>query len=301
MAHSKVKRAIFPVAGFGTRFLPVTKSQPKEMLPIVDKPVIHYLVEEAVDSGIEEIILITGRGKRAIEDYFDQSFELEHTLVERGKHDLLTEVLEIPKLARFIYVRQPVPKGDGHAILQAYDIVRDEPFAVMFGDDLVMNEVPALKQLIDVYDETGASVVGLTEVPDEHLHQYGVVGVKSENDNGVVEIQNFVEKPDTKDKAPSNYAVIGKYVVTPEVMDYLYEFYDGYDGEGEIRLADGFRRTLTEGGKLFGKLIEGARYDTGNKLGLIMATVDYALARDDINGEFQKFLKKRCEELEAEM
>jgi len=288
--YPKVKRAVFPVAGFGTRFLPVTKSQPKEMLPIVDKPVIHYLVEEAVASGIEEIILITGRGKRAIEDYFDQSFELEYNLVQKEKMDLLTEVLEIPKLAKFIYVRQPVPRGDGHAILQAYSILKDEPFAVMFGDDLVNNEVPALKQLLNVYEQTGSSVIGLTEVLDKDLGKYGVVGVKT-NKSEWIEIGDFVEKPKTVEEAPSNLGVIGKYIVTPRVLERLREFAADPSHDGEIRLADGFRKTLDEGGLLCGKKIEGQRYDAGSKLGYMMANVDFALNHPEIGEAFAEFLK----------
>jgi len=286
----KVKRAVFPVAGFGTRFLPVTKSQPKEMLPIVDKPVIHYLVEEAVASGIEEIILITGRGKRAIEDYFDQSFELEYNLVQKDKMDLLHEVLEIPKLAKFIYARQPVPRGDGHAILQAYSVLKGEPFAVMFGDDLVRNEVPALRQLLDVYEQTGNSVIGLTQVPDKNLYKYGVVGIGAENPD-YIEVNHFVEKPKTIEEAPSNLGVIGKYVVTPEVLENLKAFAEDPSHDGEIRLADGFRKTLDTGGILNGKKIEGRRYDAGSKLGYMMANVDFALDHPEIGEEFREFLK----------
>lgn len=290
----KVRKAVFPVGGFGTRFLPVTKTQPKEMLPVVDKPVIHYLVEEAVASGIEEIILVTGRGKRAIEDYFDKSFELEHTLVERGKHELLKEVLEIPNLARFVYVRQPVPMGDGHAILQAYDLLRDEPFAVMFGDDLVVGEKPALRQLLDEYEETGQSVIAVTEVPDKDLSQYGVVSLNE----GSMDLNGFVEKPKTLEDAPSNFGVIGKYVVTPEVLDELCKFAEGLADQedlkgAEIRLADGFKRALDKGIGLRARKIEGMRYDTGSKIGMLKASVDMALMRDDLREEFMSFLRTR--------
>lgn len=286
----KVKKAIFPVAGFGTRFLPVTKTQPKEMLPVVDKPVIHYLVEEAVASGIEEIILVTGRGKRAIEDYFDKSFELEHTLVERGKHDLLKEVLDIPNLARFVYVRQPVPMGDGHAILQALELVRDEPVAVMFGDDLVFGESPALAQLISEYENSGDSVIAVTEVPDEELSKYGVVSLAEEfTSNGVAQVNGFVEKPKVKADAPSNYGVIGKYIVTPEVMSKL-ESIDIDDHNGEIRLADAFGLALQSKLGLKAKIVEGQRFDTGSKIGMLKAAIFVALNRDDISEEFKAYL-----------
>lgn len=295
--NKKVKKAIFPVAGFGTRFLPVTKTQPKEMLPVVDKPVIHYLVEEAVTSGIEEIILITGRGKRAIEDYFDKSFELEHTLVERGKHDLLKEVLDIPNLARFVYVRQPIPKGDGHAILQAVELVRDEPFAVMFGDDLVFGKSPALGQLIEQYEVSGESVIAVTEVDDKDLSKYGVVSLDGEFDvENVAKVNGFVEKPVTKAEAPSNYGVIGKYVVTPEVMNKLEEIEKVFEKEGrdgEIRLADAFGLALSEGISMQAKVVEGERFDTGSKIGMLKASVEVALNREDIGNEFRDYLKSK--------
>src|SRR3990167_5231636 len=204
----KIRKAIFPAAGFGTRFLPVTKAQPKEMLPIVDKPVIQYLVEEAVAAGIEEIIIITGRGKRAIEDHFDHSFELKHNLVEKGKHKLLKEVEAIEKFAKFIYVRQPEPLGDGHAILQARDIIGNEPFAVLFGDDIVDSKIPAIKQLINVHQKTGSCIIGLEKIDPKNSDQYGIVKPKSINGRQV-DIADLIEKPAPKD-APSNLGIIGK-------------------------------------------------------------------------------------------
>jgi UTP--glucose-1-phosphate uridylyltransferase len=293
MNFPKIKRAVFPVAGFGTRFLPVTKSQPKEMLPVVDKPVIQYLVEEAVKSGIEEIIIVTGRGKRAIEDYFDQSFELEHNLVEKGKTDLLREVLEIPNLAKFIYVRQSVPRGDGDAIMQAFNIIKDEPFAVLFGDDLVVHEVPALKQLIQVYEQLGSSVVALTEVADSELSSYGVVQLADPNAENLV-ITDLVEKPKTKEVAPSNFGVIGKYIITPEVMSVLNQLYLESSFEGELRLADALKKAVVMGIPVAGKLIEGERFDTGSKIGLIKATIDFAMKRDDLGPELKAFMQKYC-------
>lgn len=282
----KIRKAVFPAAGFGTRFLPVTKSLPKEMLPIVDKPVIQYLVEEAVAAGIEEIIIVTGRGKRSIEDHFDYSFELEHTLVEKGKHNLLKEVQGIANLAKFVYVRQPMPLGDGHAILCAKELIGDEPFAVLFGDDIVDHKIPAIKQLINVYNQTGGSVIGLEKVDKKETDQYGII--KPKNQNGrIYEIENLVEKP-TPAKAPSNLAIIGKYIVTPEIIQALEKSKPSHGGE--IRLIDGFRE-LKKKQKVFGYEIEGKRYDTGNKLGLITATIDFALKRKDLGPELRKYLK----------
>lgn len=284
----KIRKAVFPAAGFGTRFLPVTKSLPKEMLPIVDKPVIQYLVEEAVAAGIEEIIIVTGRGKRSIEDHFDYSFELEHTLVEKGKHSLLKEVQGIANLAKFVYVRQPMPLGDGHAILCAKELVGDEPFAVLFGDDIVDHKIPAIKQLINVYNQTGSSVIGLEKVDKKETDQYGIIKPKiQKHPSRIYEIENLVEKPSPA-KAPSNLAIIGKYIVTPEIIKALENSKSSHGGE--IRLIDGFRE-LRKKQAIYGYEIEGKRYDTGNKLGLITATIDFALKRKDLGPELRKYLK----------
>lgn len=282
----KIRKAVFPAAGFGTRFLPVTKSQPKEMLPIVDKPVIQYLVEEAVASGIEEIIIVTGRGKRSIEDHFDFSFELEHTLVERGKHSLLKEVRAISKLAKFVYVRQPMPRGDGHAILCAKEVVGDEPFAVLFGDDIVDNKVPAIKQLMDVYEQTGCSVMALQQVDKNESESYGMIKAKSSKGR-LYEIEKLIEKPKPS-VAPSNLAIIGKYVVTPEIIAALEKAKPSHSGE--IRLIDGFMQ-LQKKQKIYGYEVEGKRYDTGTKLGLLTAGIDFALKRKDLGPELRKYLK----------
>jgi len=282
----RIRKAVFPAAGFGTRFLPVTKAQPKEMLPIVDKPVIQYLVEEAVASGIEEIIIITGRGKRAIEDHFDYSFELEHTLVEKNKNELLETVRKVSNLAKFIYVRQKQPLGDGHAILCAKELLGDEPFAVMFGDDIVDNETPALKQLMNVYEETGSPVIGLTQVPKDQTQSYGVVAPKISNGR-THELKGLVEKPKPED-APSNLAIIGKYIVTPQALKALENAKPSPDGE--IRLIDGFREFIKTD-KIFGYELEGKRYDTGNKFGLIQATIDFALKRDGLDKQVRQYLK----------
>lgn len=284
----KIRKAVFPAAGFGTRFLPVTKSQPKEMLPIVDKPVIQYLVEEAVASGIEEIIIVTGRGKRSIEDHFDYSYELEKTLVERGKRELIKEVRKIPEMAKFVYVRQPQPLGDGHAILCAKEVIGREPFAVLFGDDIVDSAVPALAQLIKIYEEKHAPIIALERIDKKLSKRYGIIESARGNGTGRLhEIKNLVEKPDPK-SAPSNLAIIGKYILTPEVMDELEKAEKGRDGE--IRLIDAFRRML---GKtpLYGYEVEGKRYDTGDKLGFLQATIDFALKRRDLGPALRKYLK----------
>ncbi len=283
----KIKKAILPVAGFGTRFLPATKAQPKEMLPVVDKPVIQYLVEEAVAAGIEEIIFVTGRGKRAIEDHFDISFELEKTLVEKHKQDALTEVQKIAKLAKFSYVRQPEPLGDGHAILCAKHLVYPgESVAVLFGDDLIDSEVPALKQLIDVHEKYNKSVVALCRVPKEDVHRFGVVDPKCK-DGRTCEIQKFVEKPKTQD-APSDLVAVGKYVITPEVFDKLE---DSMNDKGEIRLANAFVRMIEDNKAIYGHEIDGTRYDCGDKLGFVQATIQMGLKHPEIKDKLKQYLK----------
>jgi len=285
-----IRKAVIPAAGFGTRFLPATKAQPKEMLPIVDKPVIQYLVEEAVASGIEEIIIVTGRGKRAIEDHFDHSWELEHTLVEKGKDALLEEVRAIERLAKFVYVRQPKPLGDGHAILCAKEIVGNEPFLVLFGDDIVDSTVPVARQLIDVFEKTKSPVLALQEVNPKQVSAYGIVEPKNfSKKNKTFELINMVEKPVPKD-APSNLAIVGKYVCTPNIFEILEKCQRGKDGE--IRLIDGFLSMLKQNKKIFGHIFEGKRYDTGDKLGLLEANIDFALKRDDLAASLKEFLKR---------
>lgn len=282
-----IKKAIFPAAGFGTRFLPFTKASPKEMLPIVDKPVIQYLVEEAVASGIEEIIIVTGRGKRAIEDHFDYSYELEQTLVERGKRELIKEVRAIAEMAKFVYVRQPKPLGDGHAILCAREVVGDEPCAVLFGDDIIDGPRPALRQLLEVYEEKKAPVIALEKIDPKFSRRYGII--KPRSSKGVVhEIETLVEKPSASE-APSNLAIIGKYIITPAVFDALQQSPRGRDGE--IRLIDAFRAMLPA--KLWGVEIEGRRYDTGDRLGFLQATFDFALKRPDLAPALKSYLKKQ--------
>lgn len=284
----KIKKAILPVAGFGTRFLPATKAQPKEMLPIVDKPVIQYLVEEAVASGIEEIIFVTGRGKRAIEDHFDVSFELEETLVEKNKQDLLEAVQKISNLARFSYVRQPLPLGDGHAILQAYHLVGNEPVLVIFGDCLYDSKVPASKQLMETYEKYGDSVIGLSEVEKEEVSKFGVIdGVKLDEFN--LEIKGIIEKPKPED-APSNLVAVGKYIITPEVFKILSNMSSGKSGE--IRLADAFCLMLDQNEPIYGRVLEGEWLDTGNKFNFLKATIHMGLKHPEIKEKLTKYLKE---------
>ncbi len=286
---NKVKKAILPVAGFGTRFLPATKAQPKEMLSVVDKPVIQYLVEEAVASGIEEIIFVTGRGKRAIEDHFDVSYELEDTLVEKNKHELLETVQKISGLARFSYVRQPVPMGDGHAILCAKHLVNEgEAVAVLFGDDLVDSEVPAIKQLLSVYERYGDSVVALSKVDPDEVSKFGVVAT-TELGNGTHEITKFVEKPKVED-APSNLVSIGKYIITWDMLETLETLQVG-SADGEVRLADAFIKHIANDKPLYGHEIEGERHDCGDKFGFVKATIALGLKHPEVGAKLKEYLK----------
>ena len=283
----KITKCIIPAAGFGTRFLPATKAQPKEMLPIVDKPVIQYLVEEAVEAGITDIVIVTGRGKRTIEDHFDVSFELSQTLVEKGKTKELAEVERISGLANIAYVRQPVPRGDGDALLRARHFIGDEPFLVLFGDDLVRNDPNASTQLINAFYRKSGPVIALEQVEDAMVSQYGIVESSSE-ENGIYTVQKFLEKPKPT-QTTSRLGVIGKYVLTSDIFDYLLQIPSGSD---EIRLANAFELMLKKR-DIYGLAVEGERYDTGSKLGFLKATVDYALKREDIGREFAEFLKSR--------
>ncbi len=287
-APRKIKKAILPVAGFGTRFLPATKAQPKEMLPVVDKPVVQYLVEEAVASGIEEIIFVTGRGKRAIEDHFDVSYELEDTLVEKNKHDLLETVQKISGLARFSYVRQPVPLGDGHALLQAAHLVDDdEAVLVIFGDCIYDSAVPAAKQLIEAYEEYQAPIVGLTEVERAEVSKFGVIAGEA-LDGKHWKISGFVEKPKVEE-APSNIVAPGKYVITNGVFEILKGMNSGKSGE--IRLADAFDLMLENGLPLYGCKLEGEWLDTGDKFNFLKATIHYGLKHPEVGDKLRGYLK----------
>lgn len=285
----KIKKAILPVAGFGTRFLPATKAQPKEMLSVVDKPVIQYLVEEAVASGIEEVIFVTGRGKRAIEDHFDVSYELEDTLVEKNKHDLLETVQKISGLAKFSYVRQPIPMGDGHALLCAKHLVNEgEAVAVLFGDDLVDHEIPAIRQLMDVYEKYGDPVVALMQVPEDEVSKFGVVA-STKLDLRTHEISQFVEKP-KKEEAPSNLIAVGKYIITWEVFEMLEGLKQG-SKDGEVRLADAFIRLLENNRPLYGYEFEGERHDCGDKFGFVKATIAMGLKHPEVGEKLKNYLK----------
>ncbi|HYW44342.1 MAG TPA: UTP--glucose-1-phosphate uridylyltransferase GalU [Bryobacteraceae bacterium] len=288
---AKVRKAVFPAAGLGTRFLPATKAQPKEMLPIVDKPIIQYGVEEALHSGIQNIIIVTGRGKTAIEDHFDVSFELEYLLESRCKKDLLAIVRGISDMINVSYVRQKEALGLGHAVLRAMELVGEEPFAVVLADDLIDAETPALRQLLDVYSFFGAPVLAVMEVPLENISAYGAIDAEPVAHNGssdrVFRIRNLVEKPKPSE-APSNLAIIGRYVLTPEIFTSLQTIDPG--AGGELQLTDALRHLL-HSRPVYAYRFEGTRYDAGDKLGFLKATVEYALHRLDLGGPFREYLK----------
>lgn len=286
----KVCKAVFPAAGLGTRFLPATKAQPKEMLPIVDKPIIQYGVEEAAAAGCNEIIIVTGRGKTAIEDHFDVSYELEKILEEKKKTDLLKVVRQISDMIYVAYVRQKEALGLGHAVLTARELVGDEPFAVLLADDVIDAEVPVLKQMIQVFDQTQCSVIATQIVEGEAISAYGVLDVKpAEGEHGgrLYEVLNMVEKPKFED-APSNLAIIGRYILTPTIFDLLTQIQAG--AGGELQLTDGLRMLLKKE-KVYAYVYEGKRHDAGDKLGFLKATVEFALKRDDLGGPFRDYLK----------
>jgi len=283
----QITKAILPVAGFGTRFLPATKAQPKEMLPIVDKPAIQYIVEDAVSAGIKEIIFVTGRGKRAIEDHFDYSFELDKTLVEKNKLELVKEVRRIAELAKFSYVRQPLPLGDGHALACAAHLVYDEPVLVMFGDTLYDAKEGPASQILKTFAKYGDSVIGLSAVPRSEVSKFGVIdGVAV--DERIYEIKRFIEKP-LPSEAPSNLVAVGIYVLTPEVLSWLTTMRPG--PSGELRLADAFQQMLAHDRPLYGQEFNGTWLDTGDKLGFIKATIQLGLKNKEIGPELKKFIK----------
>ncbi|TMW72357.1 UTP--glucose-1-phosphate uridylyltransferase GalU [Alteribacter natronophilus] len=289
----QVKKAIIPAAGLGTRFLPATKAQPKEMLPIVDKPTIQYIIEEAIASGIEDIIVVTGRGKRAIEDHFDKSFELEETLEKKNKQQQLNQMREISSMTNIHYIRQKEPKGLGHAIWCARKFIGNEPFAVLLGDDIVQSETPCLEQLIDVYDRYHSSVVGVQEVPDSDVSKYGIVAPKGQEiQQNVIHAESLVEKPALED-APSNYAIMGRYVLRPEIFDVLENLPPG--SGGEIQLTDAIKE-LNQQQAVLAYNFDGVRYDVGDKFGFIKATVDFALQREDLSEDVADYLKQVYEE-----
>jgi len=282
----KVRKAIIPAAGLGTRFLPATKAQPKEMLPIVDKPTIQYIIEEAIESGIEEILIITGRNKRAIEDHFDRSIELELELEKKNKKELLSLVMDISNMVNIHYVRQKEPKGLGHAINCARSFVGNEPFGVLLGDDIVHSESkPCLKQLIDAYNEYKTTILGVQAVADEDVSKYGIVDGKF-IEEGVYKVKNLVEKP-SLEEAPSNIAILGRYIITPGIFDILDNTKPGRGGE--IQLTDALK-VLAAREAMYAFEFEGKRYDVGDKLGFLQATVEFALRREDLREDFLKYL-----------
>jgi len=289
--HMRIRKAVLPVAGLGTRFLPATKAQPKEMLPIVDKPLVQYAVEEVAASGIPMVVFVTGRGKQAIENHFDVSAELEQELAGRGKEELRRQLRKISGMLRFAYVRQQIPKGLGDAILTARDLVEDEPFAVLLSDDIIVNKVPCLKQMLEVYERFGHSVVAIQRVPRKSVSSYGIIRahlVPDRDSHGrLYQIEDMIEKP-SPSEAPSNLGVIGRYILTPSIWKALSSTVPG--AGGEIQLTDGLRRLLaTE--PIYGYVFEGKRYDAGDKLGFLQATVEIALQRPDMGKAFRRYLK----------
>ncbi|MRH41241.1 UTP--glucose-1-phosphate uridylyltransferase GalU [Aquibacillus halophilus] len=282
----KVRKAIIPAAGLGTRFLPATKAMPKEMLPIVDKPTIQYIVEEAVASGIEDIIIVTGKGKRAIEDHFDNNFELEDNLIKKGKFELL-EKAKHPAKVEIHYIRQKEPLGLGHAVWCARKFIGDEPFAVLLGDDIVQAETPCLKQLINQYEETGGSVIGVQQVPEDETHRYGIVDPSSQKGRRY-QVKHLVEKPE-KGTAPSNLAIMGRYILSPKIFNFL-EAKDIGAG-GEIQLTDAIEKLNNDHG-VFAYDFEGKRYDVGEKLGFIRTTIEFALNDKELGPDVEKILRE---------
>ena len=283
----KIKKAIIPAAGLGTRFLPATKAQPKEMLPIVDKPTIQYIVEEAVASGIEDIVIVTGRTKKSIEDHFDKSVELEMELEKHGKDELLEIAKSVSEIANLYYIRQKEPKGLGHAVLTAKNFIGDEPFAVLLGDDVITSEVPCLKQMMDQYEKHGASILGVQTVAQDQVDKYGIIqGVQMED--RLYTVENMVEKPPVGE-APSNVAVLGRYIITPAIFPLLEKQEAG--AGGEIQLTDALCK-LAQQEKMYAYDFKGRRYDVGSKIGFLEATVDFALAREDLRDDFMAYLKE---------
>ncbi|MEM5673239.1 UTP--glucose-1-phosphate uridylyltransferase GalU [Bacillus cereus] len=287
----KVRKAIIPAAGLGTRFLPATKAMPKEMLPIVDKPTIQYIVEEAVKSGIEDIIIVTAKTKRSIEDHFDNAFELEQNLLEKKKYELLEKVQASSKMVDIHYIRQKEPKGLGHAVWCARKFIGDEPFAVLLGDDIVQAEKPCLRQLIEEYDKTLSSVIGVQTVPEDETHRYGIID-PLEQEGRRYQVRNFVEKP-AAGTAPSNLAIMGRYVLTPEIFMFLEQQHVG--AGGEIQLTDAIQ-SLNEIQRVFAYDFEGKRYDVGEKLGFVQTTIEMALQHPELRDDMVTMMKKILEE-----
>ena len=294
--NKKIRKAIIPAAGLGTRFLPATKAQPKEMLPIVDKPTLQYIIEECVASGIEEILIITGRNKKSIEDHFDKSVELELELEQKGKVELLEIVQNISNMINIHYIRQKEPKGLGDAIYCARHFIGDEPFAVMLGDDIVDSKVPCLKQLISTYEEYRTTILGVQTVDEEDTDKYGIIKGKFIEDR-VYKVKDLVEKPEPG-KAPSNIAILGRYIITPEIFDILEYLPAGKNGE--VQLTDALRE-LANKEAMYAYDFEGTRYDVGDKLGFLKATVDFALKREHLQDDFIKYLKEVCDKFDNKL
>ncbi|MCT4545182.1 MAG: UTP--glucose-1-phosphate uridylyltransferase GalU [Vallitalea sp.] len=282
----KIRKAIIPAAGLGTRFLPATKAQPKEMLPIVDKPTIQYIVEEAVNSGIEDIIIVTGRNKRSIEDHFDKSIELELELEKKGKEELLEIARSVSEIANIHYIRQKEPRGLGHAILMAKHFIGNEPFAVLLGDDIIVSKKPCLQQMIDVYNEYRTSILGVQQVQKEDVSKYGIINGMHIEDR-IYKVKDLVEKPKVSD-APSNIAILGRYIITPTIFDYLET--QGEGAGGEIQLTDSLKR-LVKDEAIYAYDFVGERYDVGNKMGFLQATVETALRKEELRDDFIDYLK----------
>ena len=288
--NKTVRKAIIPAAGLGTRFLPANKSQAKEMLPIVDKPTLQYIIEEAIESGIEEILIVTGRNKKSIEDHFDRSVELELELEQKGKKEMLSMVQEISNMVNIHYIRQKEPKGLGHAVQCAKSFIGNEPFAVLLGDDIVDAETPCLKQMIQAYDEYKTSILGVQEVARENVDKYGILDVKHIEDR-VYKVKDMVEKPSVEE-APSNIAILGRYIITPEIFNILENQEPGKGGE--IQLTDALQ-TLATKEAIYAYNFEGRRYDVGDKLGFLEATVDFALKRPELRNDFIEFLRSKSD------
>jgi UTP--glucose-1-phosphate uridylyltransferase len=283
----EITKAVFPAAGLGTRFLPATKAMPKEMLPLVDKPLIQYVVEEAVSSGIEEVVLVTGRGKRAIEDHFDVAFELEEELKAKGKHKILSEVQRIAELVTFCYIRQKKALGLGHAVLTAKRVVGNDPFAVLLGDDIIDARVPALKQMMQVFQRYPSTILAIQKVPRSQTQHYGIIDAKR-IENGVYLVKDLVEKP-SPDEAPSNLAIIGRYILTPEIFTALEHTKPGKGGE--IQLTDGLRLLMAKQ-PIYAYEFQGTRHDAGDKLGFLKATVEFGLKNPEFGAEFRQYLQR---------
>ena len=289
----KIKKAIIPAAGLGTRFLPATKAQPKEMLPIVDKPTIQYIIEEAVQSGIEDIVIVNGRNKGSIEDHFDRSVELELELSNKGKSEELDMVKSISEMANIYFIRQKKPLGLGHAVLSAQKFIGNEPFAVLLGDDVVISKTPALKQMMDIYKEYKAPIVGVQTVAHEVTYQYGIVNGKAVDDR-VYKVKDLVEKPPV-DEAPSDVAILGRYILTPEVFSYLENQEKG--AGGEIQLTDALKR-MAKDGAVYAYDFKGHRYDCGDKVGFIQASIEFGLRRPDLREGLEAYIRKLAEDID---